>query len=187
MKEIGDTVSGELKEMFSDFQQHVIGVPQVVPSFGNVTFDGPGANEDFGLAQVTGDPRDRYIFRTAPLRNSAVPGKFVLISKDPSITSAGADPVGGADSSITFTAGIDAAGLALPALMVRGNARARSVRDPTWPHAPEIQRNWSCGSSEECIPLVRKIARDASSLVPRDFMNGTARGRDTPRISAGEP
>jgi cytochrome c peroxidase len=65
-------VSGQSNEMFSDFTQHVIGVPQVVPVGGNVDFDGPGANEDFGLEQVTGDPQDRYMFRTAPLRNSAV-------------------------------------------------------------------------------------------------------------------
>jgi cytochrome c peroxidase len=65
-------VAGESNEMFSDFRQHVIGVPQIVPSFGNVLFDGPGANEDFGLEQVTGNANDRYMFRTAPLRNAAV-------------------------------------------------------------------------------------------------------------------
>src|SRR5215831_6308144 len=62
-------VSGNSNEMFSDFHQHVAGIPQVAPSFGNVTFDGPGANEDFGLEQVTGNPADRYAFRTSPLRN----------------------------------------------------------------------------------------------------------------------
>ena len=63
--------------MFSDFRQHVIGVPQIVPAFGNVVFDGPGANEDFGLEQVTGNPDDRYLFRTAPLRNAAVMPAFM--------------------------------------------------------------------------------------------------------------
>jgi len=63
--------------MFSDFRQHVIGVPQLVPSFGNVEFDGPEANEDFGLEQVTGNPNDRYMFRTAPLRNVAVMPAFM--------------------------------------------------------------------------------------------------------------
>ena len=62
-------VSGKSNEMFSDFTQHVAGIPQVAPSFGNVTFDGPGANEDFGLEQVTGNSADRYAFRTSPLRN----------------------------------------------------------------------------------------------------------------------
>ncbi len=62
--------------MFSDFQQHVIGVPQIVPSIGNVTFDGPGQNEDFGLEQVTGNPADRYKFRTSPLRNVALQPAF---------------------------------------------------------------------------------------------------------------
>ncbi|MEK6776261.1 MAG: cytochrome c peroxidase [bacterium] len=70
-------VSGQSNEMFSDFSQHVIGVPQVVPSFGNVVFDGPGANEDFGLEQVTGNSADRYMFRTAPLRNAAVMPAFM--------------------------------------------------------------------------------------------------------------
>jgi cytochrome c peroxidase len=66
-------VSGQSNEMFSDFKMHNIGVPQIAPSFGvnqgNVIFDGPGENEDFGLADVNGDAADRYKFRTAPLRN----------------------------------------------------------------------------------------------------------------------
>jgi cytochrome c peroxidase len=55
----------------------VIGVPQVAPTFGNVTFDGPGANEDFGLEQISGDAADRYAFRTSPLRNVAVQPTFM--------------------------------------------------------------------------------------------------------------
>ena len=42
-------VSGQSNEMFSDFSQHVIGVPKITPAVGdlaagNVTFDGPGQN-----------------------------------------------------------------------------------------------------------------------------------------------
>jgi len=70
-------VSGSSNEMFSDFRDHVIGVPQLVPRDTNVTFDGPGANEDFGREQLTGDPRDRYAFRTAPLRNVALAPAFM--------------------------------------------------------------------------------------------------------------
>jgi cytochrome c peroxidase len=66
------TVSGQSNEMFSDFQMHVAGIPQIAPSVGNVTFDGPGTNEDFGLEQITGNPADRYAFRTSPLRNLAL-------------------------------------------------------------------------------------------------------------------
>ena len=62
-------VSGRSNEMFSDFRQHVAAIPQVFPALSNMTYDGPGANEDFGLAQVTGMPSDRYAFRTSPLRN----------------------------------------------------------------------------------------------------------------------
>lgn len=70
------TVSGASNEMFSDFSQHVIGVPQIAPVAGNVTFDGPGQDEDFGLEQVTGDSNDRYKFRTSPIRNVALQPAF---------------------------------------------------------------------------------------------------------------
>ncbi|HEX6051585.1 MAG TPA: cytochrome c peroxidase [Gemmatimonadaceae bacterium] len=70
-------VSGQSNEMFSDFRQHVAGIPQIAPSFSNVIFDGPGANEDFGLEQVTGRPGDRYAFRTSPLRNVALQPAFM--------------------------------------------------------------------------------------------------------------
>jgi cytochrome c peroxidase len=74
-------VAGQSNEMFTDFKERVIGVPQIAPFFGvgkgNVLFDGPGQNEDFGLEQITNNPADRYKFRTAPLRNLAVsPGFF---------------------------------------------------------------------------------------------------------------
>ena len=73
-------VGGASNEMFSDFQVHRIAGPQLFPRFGvgssNVIYDGPGANEDFGLQQTSGDPADRYMFRTAPLRNLAVSPRF---------------------------------------------------------------------------------------------------------------
>ncbi len=70
-------VSGQSNEMFSDFRQHVAGMPQVNPSVSNVTFDGPGGNEDFGLEQVSGRTEDRYLFRTSPLRNVALQPAFM--------------------------------------------------------------------------------------------------------------
>ena len=70
-------VAGASNEMFSDFKQHVAGIPQIAPSASNMTFDGPGANEDFGLEQVTGNPADRYAFRTSPLRNVALQPAFM--------------------------------------------------------------------------------------------------------------
>jgi len=73
-------VAGASNEMFTDFENRVAGVPQIAPQFGaaagNMIFDGPGADEDFGLEQITGDPADRYKFRTAPLRNLAVAPAF---------------------------------------------------------------------------------------------------------------
>ena len=59
---------------------HVVGVPQIAPVFGvgtgNMIFDGPGEDEDFGLEQITGNPADRYKFRTSPLRNVALQPAF---------------------------------------------------------------------------------------------------------------
>src|SRR6185369_220105 len=74
-------VAGPSNEMFSDFAAHAIGAPQIAPEFGagagNVLFAGAAHDEDFGLEEVTGNPADRYKFRTAPLRNLAVsPGFF---------------------------------------------------------------------------------------------------------------
>lgn len=73
-------VAGASNEMFSDFEMHVVGVPQIAPYFGpgkgNVKFDGPRHDEDFGLEQLTGDPADRYKFRTSPLRNVALQPAF---------------------------------------------------------------------------------------------------------------
>ena len=77
----GSSPAGQANEMFSDFSERDIGVPQLTPGFGvskgNVIFDGPGENEDFGREEFSGYPADRYLFRTAPLRNLAVsPGFF---------------------------------------------------------------------------------------------------------------
>ncbi len=73
-------VSGQANEMFSDFKEHNAGVPQIAPYFGvgtgNVIFDGPSADEDFGLEQVSHDSNDRYYFRTAPLRDLRVQPAF---------------------------------------------------------------------------------------------------------------
>jgi cytochrome c peroxidase len=73
-------VGGASNEMFSDFKNHVLGVPQIAPAFGigkgNVLFDGPGDDEDFGLEQISGNSEDRYKFRTSPLRNLALQAAF---------------------------------------------------------------------------------------------------------------
>ena len=69
--------AGNSNEMFSDFQSHVIGVPQLAPKFGvgtgDILFDGPGENEDWGVGDPDGkNPANKYKFRTAPLRNLAL-------------------------------------------------------------------------------------------------------------------
>ena len=70
-------VSGASNEMFSDFENHVLAVPQLVPANTNNTFDGAELDQDFGREQVTGRPADRYAFRTSPLRNITVQAAFM--------------------------------------------------------------------------------------------------------------
>ena len=76
---VGCHAVGE-NEMFSDFENHVLGVPQLAPAFGagsgNVAFDGPRGDEDFGSEQISGDEADRYKFRTSPLRNVGLQPTF---------------------------------------------------------------------------------------------------------------
>jgi cytochrome c peroxidase len=71
---------GKSNEMFSDFENHVAGIPQLAPEFGvgksNMIYDGPGEDEDFGARQISGDPADTYKFRTSPLRNVALSPAF---------------------------------------------------------------------------------------------------------------
>jgi cytochrome c peroxidase len=78
--------------MFTDFENHVAGIPQIAPKGfglkpggdplnqddfpGNFLFSGPNQDEDFGLEELTGDPVDRYRFRTSPLRNVALQPTF---------------------------------------------------------------------------------------------------------------
>jgi cytochrome c peroxidase len=50
---------------FSDGQFHNVALAQIGPGQG----DGSGGTDDFGRMRVTGDPADRYRFRTTPLRN----------------------------------------------------------------------------------------------------------------------
>ncbi len=73
-------VAGGANEMFSDFENHVAGVPQIAPVFGpgtgNFLFPGADNDEDFGLEDITADPADRYKFRTSPLRNLALQPAF---------------------------------------------------------------------------------------------------------------
>ncbi|MGE0552202.1 MAG: cytochrome-c peroxidase [Gemmatimonadales bacterium] len=57
---------------FSDNQFHNVAVAQFGPGQG----DGPSGRDDFGRMRVTGDPADRYRFRTTPLRNVELTGPF---------------------------------------------------------------------------------------------------------------
>lgn len=80
------TVSGRSNELFSDFKNHVAGIPQIAPMFGRDTGNVPfrnshgelsmDGNQDFGLFDITEENRDIYKFRTSPLRNLATQSSF---------------------------------------------------------------------------------------------------------------
>jgi cytochrome c peroxidase len=57
---------------FSDQQFHDVAVAQIGPGEG----DGAGGRDDFGRFRVTGNPDDRYRFRTTPLRNVELTGPY---------------------------------------------------------------------------------------------------------------
>jgi len=79
-------VAGGSNELFSDFENHVAGIPQIAPKFGAGSGDVPfrnqrgefteDGNQDFGNFDITGESSDLYTFRTAPLRNLAVQPAF---------------------------------------------------------------------------------------------------------------
>jgi len=56
----------------TDHQFHAIAMPQIGPGKG----DGFDGHDDFGREQTTGDPADRYRFRTLTLRNVAITGPW---------------------------------------------------------------------------------------------------------------
>lgn len=56
----------------TDHGYHAIAMPQIGPGKG----DGSDGLGDFGREQVTGDPADRYRFRTPSLRNTALTGPW---------------------------------------------------------------------------------------------------------------
>lgn len=56
----------------SDDAFHDVAVPQLGPGEG----DGASGRDDFGRMRVTGDPADRYLFRTTPLRNVELTGPY---------------------------------------------------------------------------------------------------------------
>lgn len=57
---------------FSDGAFHNVALAQFGPGMG----DGPLGNDDFGRERVTGNPADRYSFRTTPLRNVELTGPY---------------------------------------------------------------------------------------------------------------
>jgi cytochrome c peroxidase len=79
-------VAGGSNEVFSDFQMHVAGIPQIAPKFGAGLGDVPfrnrrgqfseDGNQDFGLFDITEENQDIYKFRTSPLRNLAIQPAF---------------------------------------------------------------------------------------------------------------
>ncbi len=172
-------VSGQSNEMFSDFREHVIGVPQIAPAAGNpaagnVTFDGPGQNEDFGLEQVTSNPNDRYMFRTSPIRNVALQPAFFHNGAFTRL-----------DDAIRFH--LNAAGQA-PHYNPRAAGVARDLRGNTGPIAPVLARldpalmtpiNLSDDRFRQLVDFVRNGLLDPNAkpenlrrLIPRRVPSG---------------
>ena len=56
----------------TDWEFHAIAMPQIGPGKG----DGYESHDDFGLERESGDPADRYKFRTPPLRNVAITAPY---------------------------------------------------------------------------------------------------------------
>lgn len=68
----GQCVSCHSGKFQTDEQFYSLGIPQIGPGKG----DGLDGQDDFGREQVTGNPADRYRFRTPTLRNVAITGPW---------------------------------------------------------------------------------------------------------------
>jgi cytochrome c peroxidase len=58
--------------LLTDNEFHSIALPQIGPGKG----DGADGHDDYGRERVTGNPADRYRFRTSPLRNVALTAPY---------------------------------------------------------------------------------------------------------------
>jgi len=81
----------------TDHEFHAVAMPQIGPGKG----DGMDGHDDFGRERVTGDPADRYRFRTPSLRQVAVTGPWGHSGAYDSLDAVVAhqlDPVGSLDA-----------------------------------------------------------------------------------------
>jgi len=170
--------SGYANEMFSDFQNHRLGVPQLAPRFGlnsgNVHFDGPHEDEDFGAEQISGERSDRYKFRTSPLRNIALAPTFFHNGSFTRLEDAIAHHLDPAASARAYDP--DAAGVALDLHL--STAPAQKVLkdlDPLVAQPPSLTRD----EFRDLVQFVRTGLLDSRatpqrllSLVPRELPSG---------------
>lgn len=79
--EDGRCSSCHVGNLFSDFENHNIGVPQVGPGTGRFANGDPAYEEltnwDFGLEEITTERGDRFKFRTPPLRGVALTSPYM--------------------------------------------------------------------------------------------------------------
>ena len=77
----GNCSSCHVGELFSDFANHNIGVPQIGPGTGRSSPRDPVyqnlTNWDFGLEEITTERGDRFKFRTPPLRGVALTAPYM--------------------------------------------------------------------------------------------------------------
>jgi cytochrome c peroxidase len=64
-------------KFFTDNDFHAIGAPQIGPGKGNNLPGFSDGMDDFGRERETGNPADRFRFRTPPLRNIAITGPYM--------------------------------------------------------------------------------------------------------------
>jgi cytochrome c peroxidase len=68
-------------DMFSDFKDYNIAVPQIGPGTAKADSDDPAYQDtvgwDFGLEEITGERADRFKFRTPPLRGVALTSPYM--------------------------------------------------------------------------------------------------------------
>ena len=63
-------------KFLTDHQYHAVAMPQIGPGKGDNSMGYADGLEDFGRERITGDPADRFKFRTPPLRNVALTAPY---------------------------------------------------------------------------------------------------------------
>ena len=150
----------------TDQQFHNIGVPQL----------GPGKDEtglDAGRFLVTGDPQDRFAFRTPPLRNVALTGPWMHNGAFDSLEETVRHHLNCIESMTGYT------GEHLPAVVLATVRNDQSIRSALLPTLDPLVATERRLSQEEFGQLMAFLhaqtspsAMDLSQLVPASVPSG---------------